>query len=132
MKLNWNTAVSALVRARLEALPGSEQEGTDNQRRAARATEALPVYSGWTGDLCLTTEGAVLFHDYESEQVGPETDDRWIIAAALSAVEKYPELRVILPQRPSTAATCAICSGTGRLLDTSVHCGTCFGLGWVS
>jgi hypothetical protein len=121
-----------LVRARLGALLDSEQEDTDNQRRAARATNALPVYFGWTGDLCLTAEGAVLFYDEQSEQVRPETDDRWIIAAALSAVEKYPELRIILPQQPSTAATCATCSGTGRLLDTSVHCGTCFGLGWVS
>jgi hypothetical protein len=132
MKLNWSSAVSALVRAHLEALLGSQQEDTDNQRRAARATNALPVYFGWTGDLCLTTEGAVLFYDEQSEQVRPETDDCWIIAAALSAAEKYPELRVILPHRPSMAATCALCSGTGRLLDTSIRCGTCFGLGWVS
>jgi hypothetical protein len=58
MKLNWTSAVSALVRARLGALLDSEQEDTDNQRRAARATNALPVYFGWSGDLCLTSEGA--------------------------------------------------------------------------
>jgi hypothetical protein len=132
MKLNWTSAVQhwfvrvsglCLILNKRTLITSAGPHGRQMRCRSTLAGVAI---------FASPLREPVLFYDEQSEQVRPETDDRWIIAAALSAVEKYPELRVILPQQPSTAATCATCSGTGRLLDTSVHCGTCFGLGWVS
>jgi hypothetical protein len=100
-----------------------------------RATNALPVYLRWPGALSLTPESVVLLYDWDSEQISPETDERRIIAAAVAAAAKYPELPAILPDRPPTAKTCSVCSGDGRVSlspKLTLGCGTCFGLGWVS
>jgi hypothetical protein len=130
MKLNWNAQVSAFVRARLDALLGSDEAGSEDECRAARTTNALPVYFDMGGVLAFTPEGVVLSCDWESKQVRPETDEKWIIAAALSAAERYPELGRLVPGKPPAAKTCEACSGTGRMLQTRVLCRQCSGLGW--
>jgi hypothetical protein len=130
MKLNWNNKVSSAVSAKLDALlrTGSDEERT---RKVARATNALPVYFDLGGALAFTPGGALLGYDWESEQVAPEKDARWLVIAAVSAAGKYPDLREMLPQRPPTAKACSLCSGTGRVFPVKAFCGSCCGLGWT-
>jgi hypothetical protein len=135
MRLNWNGKVSSFVSASLQALLRGDVACTEYEREVARETNALPVYMGMGGALGLTPDGTVLLYDSESGQVRPEIDEMWIMLAAVSATEKHPELREILPVRPPTATTCLDCSGTGRQALTpnfTPICGKCFGLGWVS
>ena len=132
MKLNWNSRLSSYVSARLGALLRYDRVGSDEQRTLARAMNALPVYFDFSGALGFTPDGTVLHHDLESRQTTAMTDERWIVIAAVSAAEKYPDLREMLPDKPPTAKTCTLCSGTGRQLEIKAFCGNCAGLGWVS
>src|SRR5437016_5887753 len=113
MKLNWNSKLSASISAHIDALLSSERAVSNEEGIIARKTNALPVYSDMSGSLCVTPDGMILFYDSESGQVTPMTDERWCIIAAVSASEHYPDLRELLPARPSTAKSCSFCSGTG-------------------
>jgi hypothetical protein len=96
--------------------------------------QALPVYKDIGGALGFDSQGVVIEFDWETEQARPTTDHRWIITAAVSAAEKYPELREILPDRPPRATTCSKCLGAGKIALTPTSnfgCGECCGLGWV-
>lgn len=131
MKLNWNSKISSSISAHLEALIRSERAASDEERTVARTTNALPVYSDLLGTLAFTPEGAILYYNSESGEVTPVRDDAWPVIAAVSAAEKYPDLRGIVPERPRTAKVCSFCSGTGRELQAKAFCGNCSGLGWV-
>jgi len=133
--LKWRELDSSSIVARLNALLRSEQIASDNERMVARATNALPVYFDMSGALSITADGSVLFFDWESEEIRPIKDERWIMIAAVSAAEKYPDLRGLIPDRPPTAKTCPLCAGSGIQSLTPRHetfCGQCCGLGWVS
>jgi hypothetical protein len=130
MKLNWNSKLSKCVSAKLDALL-SQQIGSASERVVARNAHALPVYFDFSGALGFTAQGLVVHYDLESEQTTRIADDRWLIIAAVSAAEKFPELQGILPDKPPTATTCPFCSGTGRQLQVNAFCGNCSGLGWV-
>jgi hypothetical protein len=137
MKLNWNSKISACVTSHIETLLQSEQAMPDEEltlcrreeRRFARLKNVLPVYSDMTGSLGFSPDGVILFSDWESNEVKPMTDEGWQIIAAVSAIERYPDLREILPDRPNRAKSCDACGGKGRML--SVFCGRCHGLGWI-
>jgi hypothetical protein len=47
------------------------------------------------------------------------------------ASERIPELRSLLPPRPTDAIDCARCSGSGWFLG-GVVCPDCDGLGWIA
>ena len=84
--------------------------------------------------MAFTPDGLVLFLDWQTEQVEPTSDNSAMTIAAVAASEKYPVLKELLPPRPSTAAMCRQCMGTGKVALTSelkCPCGTCAGLGWV-
>jgi hypothetical protein len=131
MKFNWNSKMASAVQTHLEALLRCEQTIFDEERSVAHRTNALPVYSDLSGTLTISPEGTVLYYNSESGEIEPITDDTWTIVAAVSAAEKYPDLRALLPEKPPTAKTCSLCSGTGRQLKMKALCGKCFGLGWV-
>ncbi len=135
MKLNWNAQIAAFISKRLAALLASEPSGAASEQSSiARRMQALPVYTDMGGALGFTKDGIVLSFDWQSEQVTPESDDRWIIVAAVAAAEHYPELRSLLPDRPPTATTCSYCSGRGKVAvtpESKIGCGKCWGLGWV-
>jgi hypothetical protein len=136
MKLNWNSRVSSFVAEKLDALRRAEHLGPlVDEGEVARTMNALPVYLDMGGALGFTPDGAVLLYDWQSEQVAPEHDEGWMIVAAVAAAEKYPELRAILPVKPPTATTCSHCSGRGKVSvtgSTTLSCGKCWGLGWVT
>jgi hypothetical protein len=54
------------------------------------------------------------------------------IKALVWGVERFPWLAELLPARPSDAASCSDCSGSGRLGNSSLLCQTCEGLGWTT
>jgi hypothetical protein len=99
-------------------------------RDAARATGGLPVQCDMGGVLLLTPTGAVLHYDPEGGTIAPVSDDRWRTAAFVKAARKHPELTRLFPTKPSGAAICAQCSGSGRMFGT-LDCGNCMGTGWL-
>jgi hypothetical protein len=103
---------------------------------AVHASGALPVYVGMGGTLFLRPDGEILILEGGSNhdpQV--ETDLSWRITAVVVGVEKYPELRPLLPARPPGTEDCEACHGRGRVhiggIDYRFLCGTCYGLGWL-
>ena len=52
------------------------------------------------------------------------------MGALIAGVKKYPQLKAFLPQRPSDAADCLACRGTGRFRNIA-GCGACWCLGWL-
>jgi hypothetical protein len=130
LNINWNKGFSALVEAQLDMLLSSDQASSEEVKSIASQTSALPVYSDMSGTLCISPEGVILFFDSESKQITEITDVNWRIIAAVSAAEKIPGLRNMLPNRPLTALTCSSCLGMGRQ-QGNLLCGVCFGLGWI-
>jgi hypothetical protein len=104
---------------------------------AVRVSGALPVYSDMGGTLLLRPDGEILFLDSNSGDDEPpiETDSGWRITAVVVGAEEYPELRPLLPNRPSGTEDCAACAGLGRVrigeTDRPILCGRCHGLGWL-
>ena len=135
VRINWNSQVSACVQERLaELLAAPRTDSPSDMGAIAQQMHALPVYLDMSGALAFTVDGVVLFLDWETEQVTPTTDESWIIVAAVAAAEKYPELRELIPPKPSHATICHSCRGTGKLSlapKLTVGCWTCRGLGWV-
>lgn len=102
---------------------------------AVRFSGALPVYVDIGGALFLRPDGEVLSLEGSSKgEPHVETDPRWRIAALVVGAEKYPELRPLLPARPSEAKNCEACDGSGKIrvggIGPQIHCGICYGLGW--
>lgn len=52
------------------------------------------------------------------------------MGALVAGAKKYPQLKAFLPARPSDAADCLDCRGTGKVLQ-SAGCETCWCLGWL-
>jgi hypothetical protein len=105
---------------------------------AVRVSNALPVYSDLGGTLLLRPDGEILFLDSGSGDDEPqiETDFGWRITAVVVGAEEYPELRPLLPIRPSGTEDCEACAGLGRVrigeTDVRILCGRCHGLGWLA
>jgi len=113
------------IRRRLaEYLTDSAAEHRD----VASRFEALPVYADMGGTFFITPSLQILIMRHDEGAVSEECSPEWRLVALVAAVERYPELRQLLPTRPSGALDCSVCAGTGRLL--SARCGSCFGLGW--
>jgi len=97
-------------------------------RDVACRFEALPVYSDMGGTLFITPSLQILIMRHDEAAVSEECTPEWRLVARVAAAERFPELRQLLPSRPSAALDCSVCGGTGRLLGA--RCGSCFGLGW--
>lgn len=50
--------------------------------------------------------------------------------ALVCGAKKYPLLQALLPARPSDAADCLECQGTGWFMK-NLGCGECWSLGWL-
>jgi hypothetical protein len=98
-------------------------------RGVARQFNALPVYADLGGTLFITTSLQVLSMRSDDTAVVEEHSPQWRLVALVAAADRFPELKQLLPVRPSNVATCAVCLGTGRL-EQGPRCGVCFGLGW--
>jgi hypothetical protein len=106
---------------------------------AVAGSGAPPVYMDMGGALLLRPDGEVLCLPWgELEKLAPESDAGWRLTALVVGADKYPELRPLLPVRPSGTADCEACKGGGRIrIEGSGNrrgpiCGRCYGLGWLS
>ena len=114
-----------MIRRRLaEYLSNPAAEHLD----VASRFDALPVYSDMGGTLFITPSLQILVMRHDEDTLREECSPEWSLVARVAAAERFPELRQLLPTRPTGAADCSVCGGTGRLLIA--RCGSCFGLGW--
>jgi hypothetical protein len=122
------TSPSEVIQRRLSDL----MSGPDNElKSAASLHHALPVYSDLGGTLFITSELKVLMSQSDdSLSIVPESSEDWRLVALVSASEKFPALRCLLPARPADMPQCAQCGGSGKIKQ--FRCGECFGLGWQS
>ena len=105
------------------------RDPTAEFRDVARQFNALPVYSDLGGTLFITTSLQILSIRSDDTIVAEEHAPQWKLVALVAAAERFPELKQLLPARPSGVVDCAVCSGTGRLAQ-GPRCGACLGLGW--
>ena len=127
--------VSAIVRSLLSGL--NEDDLHDGEeRRLFRSEGALPVGWGLWSMVFLSPEGDVLSIDPGSNEIERSHDLQNLAHVLVSASERYPEFRELIPDRPADAPNCVICGGTG-LHHLSLpgmsppSCALCGGLGWV-
>ncbi len=97
---------------------------------------ALPVYRDMGGTFFLRPDGEILSCEHDQERPpGVEQDVGWRVKALVVAAEKFPELAVLLPDRPFLAKDCRSCEGKGRVavpeIERSFFCEKCHGLGWL-
>jgi hypothetical protein len=93
----------------------------------------LPLYIGWLATLGIRADGSFVRWDHEEDRsrVSQLSDAYWQRMAICYGAEKYPELRVLLPERPVEAATCSACAGTGKVGSGSHLVCQCGGTGWL-
>ena len=96
-------------------------------RDIASRFEALPVYSDMGGTLFITTSLQILMRS-DDGAVSEESSPQWKLVALVAAAERFPELKELVPSRPSNALDCSLCAGAGCV--SGFRCGACFGLGW--
>ena len=128
MNIAWNDELSRIVRRLRNDTPFRE---SGDWKSVAEVTAALPLYADMGGFLTIREDGEILRYDPETATTRPEDDERWRLVARLAAADRFPELESLRPGRPSDARTCSPCAGAGRVLEGTVRCGTCFGLGWL-
>ena len=122
-------SISATIRSLIDRVTSGE--GGEAFAQTARTHNALPLAEGWFAWALLTEQGDVL-EAGEDGSVSPAKEPlrtMFLVAGA----ERYPELVVLLPVRPSASADCPRCEGTGRMTHGSgkVRCQECRSLGWV-
>lgn len=98
---------------------------------------ALLLYTNLVDFWALRADGAVLRKDVDTlgTWTDPETDPVVLYAVHLHGTRKYPELRALIPTRPTGARRCENCRGEGldptRAGTGYPFCVTCTGLGWT-
>ena len=92
----------------------------------------LPLYHGWTDTLGLRPNGTfVRWHqEAEGQPLAPLGDPFWQRFALCQGAKLYPELTVLIPDRPPGAIDCEPCGGSGEIgVLPTVIC-ECGGVGW--
>ena len=113
-------------------------ERSDPERvRWLRSFDALHLYGTIGSEAVLRSDGTVWIasDDHWDDPTGaaPEwrvADKRERTSALVIAGERMPEVRSLLPTRPSTAVDCPRCYGTGYFFQ-SIVCPECGALGWL-
>src|SRR5262249_11037185 len=101
---------------------------------------ALPIYSDYRRHVLLRPDGQLLVvdrgrHARETRAIATSAESRLRTLALIAAAEAYPELRSLLPPRPSNTRDCFTCAGRAFIGGTGtphrIRCAQCSGLGWV-
>jgi hypothetical protein len=95
----------------------------------------VPVYCDISGCLIITPQGAVVFYDFDQQEVRDDVEPRWQVLAFVAASEKFSELRSLKPQPPPKSSTCQNCGGSGKVAIEGIlktWCGVCSGTGWIA
>src|SRR5689334_4454338 len=122
---------------RIRELIALDQAGpaADSSRRLARCCNALAVYQDIGGALLLRPDLLVLAVGWDEEDLAEPAEGQWRMVALRSAEERFPELKPLLPSRPSVAPLCRYCDGRGqvpvpRFGRPFSPCASCKGAGW--
>lgn len=96
----------------------------------------LPTMVDWTAFWGLRPDGEILLIPTEEEgEAQIESDVRVRRMALFQGARKYPELKQLVPSRPTDALDCRHCEGRGQINPPGVEPGTiicfCGGLGWL-
>lgn len=122
--------VRAFVAARMDSAAARSRIDAEEVARIG----GIRLYGTIGGEGILRPDGSVWF--YEVKRVTPE-EYGWRratylegLGAIVLGIEHFPELRRLLPERPSGEPDCRACHGTGEVI-ARLQCPTCMGLGWV-
>jgi hypothetical protein len=131
--------LAAMVDARLAEFRGRDDEGLRGERELATRLGALPIYADQRGCYALRPNGQLLFvpngpGGFDSTTWTDKVEPTWRQIALASAAHRYPEFKVLLPQRATGDADCKECGAVGlRFSPEAPHgqlCSGCLGLGW--
>lgn len=133
MHINVPTEVAAFVQARIASY--STEAPPELQWASPFVAEfgALPLYFGWTEIIALRPHGGLVCWSTEAQHAGLQSlqDRSWVLPALVAGANRYPQLRVLLPERPPGAVDCP-CLKHPLLASNQVLCGNCGGLGWLA
>jgi hypothetical protein len=131
------TSEYAFIRDRIERFDAEVSEPLRWLTSYVTSHKALPLYVGFAETIAIQADGTLIRWSHEGEWPGvrPVAEATWVNIALARCVATYPELRRLLPTRPSDAISCDGCGGTGELLHLPSHLREvvckCGGLGWL-
>lgn len=137
MKVIPSRELEAQIAARVQAILSDSSPDSADLRKVASETNALPLHYGLGGGIALRPTGEVVEFFWDSPRDTKEVCDSRLMNIALSqGSQKYPELEVLVPPRPSSASVCSYCNGTGypsSALNSKIENIVCYcgGLGWI-
>lgn len=121
-----------------------DQQWRDDDKRGSensgwlRALDALYLFGTIGTEAILRGNGEVWVRPDEQwdDPDAPEpewrpADEHERTVSLVIASERMPEVRSLLPTRPTNALSCPRCSGSGRFIS-NVICPDCDGLGWIT
>jgi hypothetical protein len=124
--------MSAFIAARIAGYSEEAPERVRWESPFVAEFAALPLYLGWTETIGLRPDGEMVSWSTEGDYSGtrPVEDRLWVLSALVAGVERYSELRALLPERPAAAIDCQ-CRKHPLLASGRVLCGECGGIGWL-
>lgn len=125
--------VRAAIEKRIHEYLASDDPKLEWTKATVRKHSFLPLYLGWSAALGIRPDGSLVRWDHEDdpELVKLLTDPALQRTALCQGAKKYPELGVLVPQRPPSARDCRACSGAGEFPGNPQLVCECGGLGWI-
>jgi len=125
--------ISTAIEKRIEEFLAKNNPRFDWLKRAVSKYRFLPLYVGWVAIAGIRPDTSFVRWDHENDPdtIKPLPEPFWQRMAACQGAKLYPELRSLIPQRPSSAQTCNACSGSGQLTKAPKLICQCGGVGWI-
>ena len=116
----------------------AEQFSDVEEYNLARKYHALPLGFDFLAYVFLTSEGKVIWKDFEGT-VGSSNDLQGLIRVLVAGKRRYPQLAKFIPNRSAESKDCPLCNGSGILNQSKDiatgepgKCFICAGLGWIT
>jgi hypothetical protein len=136
-----------MIEARINEYTTESFHDPVNIRDFARKFRVLPLLQDWSGGWAIRPDGEIITFSYDEPfDMKVEEDVHRRNMALYEGSKKYPELKELVPERPSNAVECPYCKGTGDAVDqrtkeyfqqegkehllNTFRC-YCGGLGWI-
>lgn len=117
-----------VIERRIEEFLSSDEPTYSWVRPAVAEHGFLPLYVGWLSVLGVKPDGSFVRWDHEHNPTVVSPIDGVLRRIAIAqGCKRYPELQALWPERPSSAVTCGVCAGSGRLPEPWIC--SC-GVGW--
>lgn len=124
------------IEERLKNFIAESKEDPLSLRAHAARFNALPLCVDWGKCWAVRADGEVIVFSHEDAEprASKESDERMRNVALYQGSLTYPELKSLIPDRPSGAKDCPYCAAKGfdpsSLEKQNIVC-YCGGLGWV-